>query len=151
LDQAYPITLTSPTIHAGDLIMCFMQVADDRAGMSFVITNLTTGRGVQFFQSAPPTSGGQRFKVPGATAEWVMERPADPPDPTPLQLPDYGTVNFRNCGAMAINMDTGAIVERTLTGAKLIDMHVVKQNPERTVNISIAKALDSTEFLTHFR
>ena len=151
LEQAFPIRLASPKIHAGDLIMCFMQVADDRAGVSFVITNLTTGRAVQFFEAAPLTDRGVRFKVPGATAEWVMERPADPPSPAPMQLPDYGTVDFRDCGAMAINMDTGAMVERNLSAANLIDMHIVKQNPERTVNISIAKQLDSTEFLTHFR
>jgi hypothetical protein len=149
--QRYPITLTSPTIHAGDLIMCFMQVADDRAGVSFVITNLTTGRAVQFFQASPQIDGASPFKVPGATAEWVMERPADAPNPTLLQLPDYGTVDFRNCGAMAINVDTGAIVERTLSAAKLIDMYVVKQTPERTAKISIAKALDPTEFLTYYR
>ena len=52
---------------------------------------------------------------------------------------------------MAISVDTGALVERNLSAAKLVDMHVVRQNPERTVNISIAKPLDSTEFLTHFR
>jgi hypothetical protein len=151
LEQAFPIRLASPAIHAGDLIMCFMQVADDRAGVSFVITNLTTSRTAQFSQAAPLTDRGQPFKVPGATAEWVMERPADAPDPTPLQLPDYGTVDFRDCGAMAINMDTGAMVERTVAAANLINMHVVRQNPERTENISIAKPLDSTEFLTHFR
>ena len=150
--QAYPITLTAPLIHAGDLIMCLMQVADDRAGVSFAITNLTTGRVVQFFQSAPAIIiGGQPIKVPGATAEWVMERPADPPDPNPLQLPDYGTVNFHDCGATAININTGARVERSLSAAKLIDMYVVKENPKRTAKISIAKSLDSKEFLTHFR
>lgn len=149
--QANPFPLVAPTIHAGDLVMCFMQVANDRAGVSFVITNLTTGRVVQFFQSAPPADLGLPFKVSGATAEWVMERSADAPDPTPLQLPDYGTVDFRDCGAMAINMNTGAMVERSLSAAKLIDMHVVKQNPERTVKISIAKPLNKTEFLTEFR
>lgn len=151
-NQAYPITLTAPLIHAGDLIMCLMQVADDRAGVSFAITNLTTGRVVQFFQSAPAIIGGQPIKVPGATAEWVMERPADPPDPTPMQLPDYGTVNFHDCGATTINVKTGAKVERSLSAAKLIDMHaVVKRRPERTVKISIAKSLGPTQFLTHFR
>ena len=149
--QAFPITLGAPTVHPGDLIMCFMQVADDRAGVSFVITNLSTSRAVQFFQAAPSTSGGRSLKVPGATAEWVMERPADPPDPTPRQLPDYGTVDFRHCGAMAINMSTGVKVERSLSAAKLIDMYVVKQNPERTAKISITKPLDATEFLTRFR
>ncbi|MFB9264943.1 G1 family glutamic endopeptidase [Bradyrhizobium erythrophlei] len=149
--QAYPTTLASPEIHAGDLIMCFMQVADDRTGVSFVITNLTTSRSVQFFQTAPLTDAGHPFKVPGATAEWVMERPADAPDPTPLQLPDYGTVDFHDCGAMAINMDTGQMVERNLSAATPMDMYVVRQKPERTVKISIAKPLDSTEFLTYFR
>jgi hypothetical protein len=149
--QAFPMKLTSPTISAGDLIMCFVQVADDRAGVSFVITNLTTSRSVQFFQAAPLTDSGQPFKVPGATAEWVMERPADAPDPMPLQLPDYATVDFHDCGAMAINMETGAMVERNLSAAKLIDMYVVRENLERTVTISIATPVDSTEFFTHFR
>jgi Peptidase A4 family len=149
--QAFPIALAAPAIRAGDLIMCFMQVANDRAGVSFVITNLTTGLAVQFSQGAPPDNWNQPFKVSGATAEWVMERSADAPNPTPLQLPDYGTVDFRDCGATAINMNTGATVERSLSAAKLIDMYVVKQNPERTVKISIARPLDTTEFLTHFR
>jgi hypothetical protein len=30
-------------------------------------------------------------------------------------------------------------------------MHVVKEKPERTAKISIAKPLSPTEFLTHFR
>jgi len=149
--QAIPIKLTVPTIHPGDLIMCYMQVAADRAGVSFMITNVSTGRFLQFFQSAPASSGGLPFKVSGATAEWVMERPAIPPDPTPMPLPNYGTVDFHDCGATAINMKTNVTVERTLSGAKLIDMYVVRQNPERTAKISIAKRLDTTEFLTVFQ
>jgi hypothetical protein len=149
--QTFPIKLVAPEIHAGDLIMCFMQVATDRAGVSFVIKNLTTGRVVQFSQGAPPPHWGQPFKVSGATAEWVMERSADAPNPTPLPLPDYGTVDFHDCGATAINMNTGATVDRSLSGAKLIDMYVVRQKPERTVKISIAKPIDTTEFLTDYR
>jgi hypothetical protein len=150
--QTLPIKLTAPAIHAGDLIMCYMQVAADRAGVSFVITNLSTGHVVQFSQTAPaPPPGGLPFKVSGATAEWVMERPAIPPNPNPMPLPDYGTVDFRDCGASAINMKTGATVERSLSGARLIDMSVVKQNPERTVKISIPKQLDTSEFLTEFQ
>ena len=149
-NQAIPIKLPVPVIHAGDLVMCYMQVAPDRAGVSFVITNVTTGRVLQFFQNAPPPNGGLPFKVSGATAEWVMERPAIPPDPTPVPLPDYGTVDFRDCGATAINLKTGATVERSLSGAKLIDMCVVRQNPERTVKISVPKQLDTTEFLTEY-
>ncbi len=149
--QAFPITLAAPLIHPGDLIMCYMQVAADRAGVSFVMTNLTTSRTVQFFQGVPPPNLGLPFKVAGATAEWVMERSADPPDPTPQELPNYGTVDFHDCGATAINMNTGTTVARSLSAAKLIDMYDVKQNPQRTQTISIAKPIDTAEFLTQFR
>jgi hypothetical protein len=151
LGAAYPIPLAAPTIHASDLIMLFMQVADNRAGVSFMMKNVTTGRVVQFFQS-PPTVPGLPFKVSGATAEWVMERPADPPHPTPLQqLPDYGTVDFHDCGATAVNMDTGVSVERSLSAARLIDMYVVREGPERIVKNSIAEQLSNSEFLTEYR
>lgn len=150
-NQAFPITLTAPVVDAGDLIMCFMQVAEDRSGMSFVIRNVTSGRLVQFFQNAPPTSKGQPFKVPGATAEWVMERPADPPHPTLMELPDYGTVSFHDCGAGAVDRKTGVKVERSLSAAKLIDMHVVQKNPDRIRKVSIAKSVSPTQFLTHYR
>jgi hypothetical protein len=80
-----------------------------------------------------------------------MERSADPPDPTPLELPDYGRVDFTDCGATAINMDTGATVARSLSAAQLIDMYVVRQRPERTVKISIATPTNDTEFFTHFQ
>lgn len=143
--------LLQPTIHAGDLIRCFMQVANTRSDVSFVITNLTTGVSVQFTQTAPPDNLHLPFRVSGATAEWVMERSADPPDPTPLELPDYGRVDFTDCGATAINMDTGATVARSLSAAQLIDMYVVRQRPERTVKISIATPTNDTEFFTHFQ
>jgi hypothetical protein len=149
--QANPIPLTTLAIHAGDLIKCYMKVKSNRSRVYFVIKNATTGHSLQFFQDAPQDDWHLPFKVPGATAEWVMERPADAPHPTILPLPDYGTVDFRNCGASAINLNTGARVERSLSAARLIDMYAVKQNPERTAKISIAKPLDETEFLTHFR
>ncbi|MBR0740928.1 hypothetical protein JQ581_28740 [Bradyrhizobium liaoningense] len=146
-----PVPLSAPAIHAGDLIMCFMQVDSTREEVSFGISNLTTNRSVQFTQQAPPKGFGRRYKVSGATAEWVTERSADPPDPTPLQLPDYGTVNFHDCGATAINLKTGVTVERSLSAARLIDMYMVEKNPDRTRKISIAKSLGASAFLTHFR
>jgi hypothetical protein len=143
--------LLVPAIHAGDLIRCYMQVTGTRSAVSFVITNLTTNVSVQFTQAAPPDDLNLPFKVSGATAEWVMERSSDPPDPTPLELPDYGRVDFTDCGATAIDMATGATVARSLAAAKLIDMFVIRQNPERTVKISIAKPIDETRFFTHFQ
>jgi hypothetical protein len=146
---AYPITLSAPVINPGDLIMLFMQVAANRGGVAFLIKNVTTGRAVNFFQG-PPTVPIP-FKVSGATAEWVMERSADAPDPTPLELPDYGTVDFHDCGATAINPRTGAIVERSLSAARLIDMYVEREGPERIVKNSIAQRSDTTEFLTRYQ
>jgi hypothetical protein len=143
--------LAEPKIHAGDLVSCYMQVANTRTAVSFVITNLTTGVTMPFTQGAPPDAWNLPFKVSGATAEWVMERSSDPPDPAPLELPDYGRVDFTDCGATAINMNTGATVARSISAAKLIDMYVVRQNPERTVKISIAKPIDETDFYTRYQ
>src|SRR5882762_694829 len=151
LGQAYPITITGFPVHAGDLIKCYMKVAKNRSKVSFLIRNVTTNQFRHFAHGAPPTSWHRPFMVPGATAEWVMERPADAPDPTPRPLADYGTVKFRKCGASAINPDTLAKVERSLSAARLIDMYVVEQNPERTVTISIAKPIDETEFRTRYQ
>lgn len=149
--QAYPVTLTGFPVHADDRIQCYMKVSKNRSKVYFLIRNVTTNQLHHFVQGAPPTSWHRPFKVPGATAEWVMERPADAPDPTPRPLPDYGTVKFRKCGASAINRDTGARVERSLSAARLIDMYTVKQNPERTAKISIAQPIDETEFRTRYR
>jgi hypothetical protein len=148
-----PMPLTAPAIHPGDLIALFMQVAGDRKAVAFAIRNLTTNRAVQFTQAAPwDPAVGRQFKVSGATAEWVTERAADPPDPTPLQLPDYGTVDFHECGATAVNMDTAATVERSLSAPRLIDMYVVEKKPERTVNVSIARSTGTTnEVLTYYQ
>jgi Peptidase A4 family len=148
---AFPIKLAAPDIHPGDLIMLFMQVASDRGGVSFVMKNVTTGSAVNFFQGPPPAVAGLPFKVSGATAEWVMERSADAGDPTPLELPDYGTVDFQDCGAVAINPDTGATIERSLSAAKLIDMYVVRDGSERIVKNSIAERVNTTDFLTVYR
>lgn len=148
---AFPIVLVAPQIHAGDLIMLFMQVAGDRGSVSFLMTNVTTGRAVTFSQG-PPNVPGLPFKVSGATAEWVMERSADAGDPTPLELPDYGTVDFHDCGATAINPNTGVTVERSLSAAKLINMYVVRQKPQqRIVQNSIASRRSTSEFFTKYR
>lgn len=146
-----PVQLTAPTIHAGDLIALFMQVASDRKQVAFAISNLTTNRAVQFTQRIPSKGDAPGFKIAGATAEWVTERSADPPDPTPLQLPDYGTVNFHDCGATAVHVNTGETVERSLSAAKLIDMYALKRNPDRITKISIAKSLGRKEFITRFQ
>jgi hypothetical protein len=146
---AFPVKLVAPAINPGDLITLFMQVAGNRSGVSFLMKNVTTGRIVNFSQGPPVVP--VPFKVSGATAEWVMERSADAPDPTPLELPDYGTVDFHDCGAETVDMKTGATVGRSLSGARLIDMYVVRDGPQRIVKNSITKRLSDSEFLTEYR
>jgi hypothetical protein len=147
---AFPITLAEPQIHPGDLIMLFMQVAGDRGGVSFLIKNATTGHATNFFQG-PPAVAGLPFKVSGATAEWVMERAADAGTPKPQQLPDYGTVDFHDCGATAINPMSGATVERSLSAARLIDMYEDTDGQQGIAKKSIAERVSTTEFVTEYR
>jgi len=82
------------------------------------------------------TPPGRRAPDPGGTFEVTARIP------WPSAL---------DCGAVARNLKTAAATERSPSAARLIDMYVVKRSPERTAKISIAKPIDDTEFLAHFR
>ncbi len=144
-----PVTL-SLAVKAHDAIMASVIVDGDRQGVRFMIKNVTTGHIVgPFGESAPPQA--IPLKVSGATAEWVMERPAVWLSDVLYDLPNYNTVLFNNCLAMAASPRGGPIKERRLQGAKLIDMYEVRRNPQRTAKISVAKLINERQVMTVYR
>ena len=144
-----PVTLEL-AVKAGDLIKASVTVEDDRRGVRFMIKNVTTGDTVgPFIEQAPPQA--IPLTVSGATAEWVMERPAVWPTDVLYELPNYNTVLFNDCFAMAASPGGGPIKERRLQGAKLIDMHEVRRNPQRTAKISVAKLINERQVMTVYR
>ena len=58
--------------------------------------------------------------------------------------------NVIRATAEAIDIKTGAIVERSLSAAGLIDMYVVRDG-QKIVKNSIAERVSTSEFLTEFR
>jgi hypothetical protein len=141
-----PITLPLK-VKSGDLVLCSLIVID-RTTVRFFIKNQTTGHHVKPFQRHPPAPG---LAVSGATAEWIMERPTHLFSDRLYPLPDYGTVHFRDCLAVAAH-DPGAHGhEQTLPGAKLIKMYEVREHPHRTAFISVAKRTGDQGIETEFR
>jgi hypothetical protein len=92
--------------------------------------------------------------IAGATAEWIVERPAIPDQPfvhgkPPLyNFPDYGYIDVDLC--VAVEGDSVDIfslfggLPQDLQGARLIRMFEVLPNPARTAFISMPRKLDNT-------
>jgi hypothetical protein len=145
----------SLAVKPGDLIICSLIVIN-RTTVRFYIKNQTTGNFVRPFDRPAPSVGRAaarvQLKVSGATAEWIMERPRDLRPPYPLyELPDYGTVLFSNCLAVAAHDPGSAGVSQTLPGAVLVSMFAVRQNPQRTAKISVAERVGDQEVATFYR
>jgi hypothetical protein len=118
-----------------------------------IIKNRTTGEILPFIMDAPTdTSSGMQLKVSGATAEWIVERPANEITGELYELPNYDTVHFTNCFALSAEMPVGGVPgpgrEQTLDGARLIRMYKSERNPSRTVMISKAERPDVDQFET---
>jgi hypothetical protein len=141
-----PVTLPLE-VHPGDLVMCNLVVID-RTTVRFLIKNQTTGHHVSPFQRHPPSP---LLSVSGATAEWVMERPTHISSDRLYPLPDYGTVHFGDCLAVAAHDPGDQGYEQTLPGAKLIDMYEVREQPHRIADISVARREGDQAVMTAFR
>jgi hypothetical protein len=92
--------------------------------------------------------------IAGATAEWIVERPAIPridPPRGPLTyyyFPDYGSTEFDCCVAVEGNgVDIFSLFAgspQELQGARRIRMFDVLTDPQRTAFISMPRKLNDT-------
>jgi Peptidase A4 family len=150
-----PVTLGMLVV-PGDLMMAWLIVLNS-TDVFFAIMNHSRLLYSSFIWSAPMVSMPPQVPSPvqanvsGATAEWVMERPAIIPTPDLFDLPDYGTVVFSNCYAVSALAPGGTGRVDTLVGAKLIRMYKVEGNPDRAVTISVAERLGADRVKTSFR
>jgi hypothetical protein len=98
----------------------------------------------------------RRPKISGATAEWIMERPAILNHPNQLyHLADYDQMEFSGCYAAEANPElpnwpqvvgTGL----KLNGERLIRMYDVFLDPNRTGFISMARKTSDTSAVVSF-
>jgi hypothetical protein len=141
-----PVTL-SLKIRPGDLVTCSLIVVDRRT-VRFFIKNRTTGIHLKPFQRNPPSPA---LTISGATAEWVMERPTHLSSDKLYPLPQYDSLHFSDCLAIAAHAPGERGHEEMLPGARLIDMYEVREHPHRIAEISVAKREGDQEVATFFR
>ncbi|MDP8921551.1 MAG: G1 family endopeptidase [Chloroflexota bacterium] len=149
-----PVTLGMRVV-PGDRMMAWLIVLNS-TDVFFMLANYSRGLYSAFVLTAPMVtlpphvSAPVQANVSGATAEWVMERPAPCPHPDLFDLPDYSPVVFNNCYAVSAPAPGGAIRVETLAGARLIRMYAVKENPHRTVTVSVAEQLGPHQVKTSY-
>jgi hypothetical protein len=152
--HTYVPVILSVGVAPGQRVMASLRVLSETQ-VHCIIVNRATGAILPFIMNAPTdTASGMQVKISGATAEWVVERPAKEPTDEIYELPNYGTVHFTNCFALSAEMSVGRGPgpgrERTLDGARLIRMYKIERNPSRTVTISKAERPDVDQFETSY-
>ena len=139
-----PIELVNFPVVPGDEIMCSMIIEPDRQSVKFIIKNHTNNTILQPFVVCAPMRDIP-LQVSGATAEWIMERPSIWPEDRQFGFPDFDTMTFKSCLAVAASPHGGAGVDRDIGGAQLINMKAVRQGPQRTVKISGTSAINQQD------
>lgn len=152
--QFPPVRLVDFLVSPGDLILCSLEVLSPTI-VKFYIKNQRTGHFERFEAPAPSATMAAgptpvQLEVSGATAEWIMERPTRWLSDVLYSLPDYNTVAFNDCFAVATHR-SGRKEILDLTGAKLINMYEVRANPHRTADISIAQQMSDDQLATVYR
>jgi hypothetical protein len=147
----------------GDIVACVL-TAWSPTSVRGVMVNLSASppTAVPVVMDAPlvTLSNGSSVQpeIAGATAEWIVERPKVPPQPSQppsrYNFPDYGQSGFDFC--LAVEGDSVDIfslftgISRDLTGARRIRMFDVLGNPVRTQYISMASKLDNLTLQTNY-
>jgi len=142
--------ITSVPIRPFDVVLCSLVVISPTT-VRFFLKNQTTGYvfGPVDYQAPTPEDSSQ-LKVTGATAEWITERPAAfDAKHTLYELPNYDEVKFSNCYAVS---SSPHFVEQTekLSLATVINMRAIRQQPHRSVPISIAEITGEQSFTTRY-
>ena len=138
-----PAVITSVPIHPMDEVICMVAVWSPSVAAVYV-KNVSTTR-LAHFRIRAPELNGYRFSISGATAEWIIERPAFINHPHHFYpLADYGQMEFTNCFATAANpaepnwpQIVGA--SQKLDGGQLIQMYDLLPDPSRTKFISMVQ------------
>lgn len=135
----------------GNQVLCVLTATDSQT-VIFVMVNLSTLQAMAVMETAPPVTLPNKTQatpdIAGATAEWIVERPAIPGQTTRYNFPDYGHTEFDLCVAVeSDSVDIASLFDGTLQDlevARRIRMFDVLQNPGRTVFISMPRKLNDT-------
>jgi hypothetical protein len=135
----------------GEQVLSVLTAIDPRT-VIFVMVNLSTLHAMAVKGTAPPVAppGGTVHtpEIAGATAEWILERPAIPGQKKVYNFPDYGNTEFDFCVAVeGDGVDISSLfggLPQELQAARRIRMFDVLFNPARTAFISMPKRMSDT-------
>ena len=154
INNTPPTPLPPPfNVAPGDQVMAVLTVNDPRT-VTCVMVNLSTQPPTATSVNATAPSvqlpGGTTAipEIAGATAEWIVERPAIPDQQIFFNFPDYGRTGFDLC--MGVEGDGVEILSlfggspQDLQGARLIRMYDRLKDPRRTAFISMPERTSDT-------
>ncbi|MFC7474638.1 G1 family glutamic endopeptidase [Dankookia sp. GCM10030260] len=151
MSPVVPILFLQHGLHAMDEMIARVEVTSPTSAL-LTLKNQTTGEfGMRAEVHAPMIKLPKlplpmQPRISGATAEWVTERPTIWASDTLYEMPDYGSVTFRDC------LGITAIGEHPPIGAKLINGYAVRQAPARIRIVSTAQFKHQhSEIETRFR
>jgi Peptidase A4 family len=146
-----PVPLPLP-VAPGNLVLSVLTALDPRT-VVLAMVNLSTLNAMAVTATAPtvqlpPYNTTATPEIAGATAEWIVERPAIPGQTTRYNFPDYGETEFDFCIAVeGASVGIASLLTWTpqvLRGARLIRMFDVLPDPTRTAFISMPRKLNDT-------
>ena len=134
--------ITNLDVAPGDEILAGLAVLASDDVLFFIKNQGSKGSEKGQFRSflAKRAALPAEIEPPGDSVEWIVERPTDPPSEKLHALPDYGSVDFRHCVALAADRPHAPGRLMTLAdNTVMIDMRESFANPYRTVPVSLAK------------
>jgi hypothetical protein len=151
-----PITIPARVV-PGDFMMAWAHVLDPIRVLMVLVNASRRWLAALVWRAPryarpPLVPGFIRANVSGATAEWVMERPAVVPFSVLFDLPDYSPVTFRRCYAARTLVPGGPwLAVQTVENPRLIRMYRDAFNPRRTVTTSVARRVSATRVMTFYQ
>lgn len=159
-----PVTLENFPVKVGDHIVCVLTVVTRKNSdneqyeqcVLFSIVNKTEKK-VLGLAANPPSvaeADSPRLWIPGATANWIMERPTILEDKTLSKLANYGTLEFNSCVAVEapeFDISDDARVMRNLDAPWFIRMYDAQSDPPRIVYISTPRPISERSFNMSYR
>jgi hypothetical protein len=139
------------SVAPGDQVLSVLTALDSQT-VNFVMVNLSAMTAIAVQGSAPtvtlPDGTQATPHIAGATAEWIVERPAIPGQPTRYNFPDYRKTEFDLCVAVeGDGVDIFSLfggLSQDLRGARFIRMYDRLNGPQRTAFISMPKRTSDT-------
>lgn len=127
------------TVAPGDRVAALLTVLDPTTVRLNLRVGDTVLTGIDVTAPSSAETPPVQYRVSGATAEWIMERPsALAPPHAPYPLPRYEDFAFTDCVATAAD-PFGAVRSFDMEQARLIRMQDTPRTPHRRRTISVAR------------